>query len=244
MMTHQGKVALVTGGKQGIGRGIADLLAARGASVVIVNREAADDEAEEIGNGAISVAGDVSQEADWALIATQVERAFGRLDILVHAAGIYPTAPLEKMTFGDWRQVLGVNLDAHFLGAKAMVPLMRRSGGGSIVAIGSDSVGLVLPPGMAHYLASKMGVVGLMRALASELAPDNITVNAVHPGITDTEGASGMPDEQKASVYKMQAIKRLGQPADIAGPVAFLTSDDARFITGQTLVADGGLLRL
>jgi NAD(P)-dependent dehydrogenase (short-subunit alcohol dehydrogenase family) len=101
MMTHQGKVALVTGGKQGIGRGIADLLAARGASVVIVNREAADDEAAEIGNGAISVVGDVSQEADWALIATQVERAFGRLDILVHAAGIYPTAPLDKMTFGD-----------------------------------------------------------------------------------------------------------------------------------------------
>ena len=112
--------------------------------------------------------------------------------------------------------------------------------------MGSDAVGMVTPPGMgfSHYITSKMGVVGLVRALANELAADNIIVNAVHPGITDTEGASGMPNEQKAQVYMMQAIKRLGTPADIAGPVAFLTSEDARFVTGQTLVVDGGLMRL
>jgi 3-oxoacyl-[acyl-carrier protein] reductase len=97
--------------------------------------------------------------------------------------------------------------------------------------------------GFSHYIASKMGVVGLVRALASELAADNIIVNAVLPGITDSEGASGMPNEQKAQVYMMQAIKRLGTLADIAGPVAFLTSTDARFVTGQTLVVDGGWLR-
>ena len=246
MKTHADKVAIVTGGRLGIGRGIADLLAARGAKVAIVNREEAPEIAAAIGNGAISIAADVASEAGWAEVAKQVERKFGRADILVHAAGIYPMATLDQMTPAEWRRVMSVNLDAHILGARAIVPLMRKAGGGAIVAIGSDAVGMVTPPGMgfSHYIASKLGVVGLVRALASELAADNIIVNAVHPGITDTEGASGMPNEQKAQVYMMQAIKRLGTPADIAGPVAFLTSDDARFVTGQTLVVDGGWLRL
>ena len=246
MKTHENKVAIITGGKQGIGRGIAHLLAERGAKVVIVNRENADEAAQMIGNEAIAIAADVASEEGWGKVARQVERVFGRADILVHAAGIYPLATIDQMTPEEWRRVLAVNLDAHLLGARAMVPLMRKAGGGAIVAIGSDAVNMVTPPGMgfSHYVASKMGVVGLVRALANELAADNIIVNAVHPGITDTEGASGMPNEQKARVYMMQAIKRLGTPADIAGPVAFLTSDDARFVTGQTLVVDGGLMRL
>jgi len=246
MNTHEGKVAIVTGGRHGIGHGIAKLLAERGAKVVIVNRENAVKAAQALGNGAVAIAADVASEAGWAQVAERVEQTFGRADILVHAAGIYPLATLDQMTLTEWRHVLAVNLDAHLLGARAIVPLMRKAGGGSIVAIGSDAVGMVTPPGMgfSHYVTSKMGVVGLVRALANELAADNIIVNAVHPGITDTEGASGMPNEQKAQVYMMQAIKRLGTPADIAGPVAFLTSDDARFVTGQTLVVDGGLMRL
>ncbi|MGF6658194.1 NAD(P)-dependent dehydrogenase (short-subunit alcohol dehydrogenase family) [Paraburkholderia youngii] len=138
------------------------------------------------------------------------------------------------------------DLHAHVLGARAIVPLMLRAGGGAIATIGSDAVNMVTQPGagFSQYVASKMGAIGLVRALANELAADNIIVNAVHPGITDTEGASGMPNEQKAQVYIMQAIKRLGTPADIAGPVAFLTSGDARFVSGQTLVVDGGLMRL
>ncbi|CAO3440454.1 SDR family NAD(P)-dependent oxidoreductase [Azospirillum endophyticum] len=246
MNTHEGKVAIVTGGRQGIGRGVADLLAKRGAKVVIVNRTDAADAAEAIGHGAIAIAADVTNEADWAKVARTVEGAFGRADILVHAAGAYPMATLEQMTPEAWRSVMALNLDAHLMGARAIVPLMKKAGGGSIVAIGSDAVGMVTPPGLgfSHYITSKMGVVGLVRALASELAADDIIVNAVHPGITDTEGASGMPNEQKAQVYMQQAIKRLGTPADIAGPVAFLTSDDARFVTGQTLVVDGGWLRL
>ena len=246
MKTHEGKVAIVTGGRQGIGRGIADLLAQRGATVVIVNRTEAPDVAAAIGNGAISIAADVTDETHWAKVASEVEQRFGRADILVHAAGIYPLATLGEMTPQEWHRVFSVNLDAHLLGARAIVPLMRKSGGGSIVAIGSDAVGMVTPPGMgfSHYVASKMAVVGLVRALANELAADNIIVNAVHPGITDTEGASGMPNDQKAQVYMMQAIKRLGTPADIAGPVAFLTSDDARFVTGQTIAVDGGLMKL
>jgi NAD(P)-dependent dehydrogenase (short-subunit alcohol dehydrogenase family) len=246
MNTHENKVAIITGGKQGIGRGIASLLAQRGAKVVLVNRQDAAEEAARIGNGAIAIAADVTSEADWARVAAEVEQAFGRADILVHAAGIYPIAGLDQMTQDEWRRVMALNLDAHVIGARAIVPLMRKAGGGSIVAVGSDAVGMVTPPGMgfSHYITSKMGVVGLVRALANELAADNIIVNAVHPGITDTEGASGMPNEQKAQVYMMQAIKRLGTPADIAGPVAFLTSEDARFVTGQTLVVDGGLMRL
>jgi 3-oxoacyl-[acyl-carrier protein] reductase len=246
MSTHLDKVAIITGGRQGIGRGIANLLAQRGAKIVIVNRQDAAKEASEIGNGATAIAADVTNEADWARVAAEVEQKFGRADILVHAAGIYPITGLDQMTQDEWRRVMAVNLDAHVIGARAIVPLMRKAGGGSIVAVGSDAVGMVTPPGMgfSHYITSKMGVVGLVRALANELAADNIIVNAVHPGITDTEGASGMPNEQKAQVYMMQAIKRLGTPADIAGPVAFLTSEDARFVTGQTLVVDGGLMRL
>ncbi|MGH6860252.1 MAG: SDR family NAD(P)-dependent oxidoreductase [Phyllobacterium sp.] len=245
MKTHEGKVAIVTGSRLGIGRGAAGLLAERGAIVVLVNRKDASNIARSIGNGAISIIADVSTEAGWAAVAGQVEHRFGHADILVHAAGIYPAATLDKMTPDEWRRVMAINLDAHILGARAIVPLMRKAGGGAIVAIGSDAIGMVTPPGMgfSHYIASKMGVVGLSRALASELAPDNIIVNVVHPGITDTEGASGMPNARKAQVYGMQAIKRLGTPADIAGPVAFLTSDDARFVTGQALVVDGGWLR-
>jgi 3-oxoacyl-[acyl-carrier protein] reductase len=246
MKTHEGKVAIVTGGRQGIGRGIANLLAQRGAKVVIVNRQEAAKEAAEIGGGAIAITADVTSEADWQAVAATVEATFGRADILVNAAGIYPMASLDEMTPDAWRHVMAVNLDAHVLGARAIVPLMRKAGGGAIVTVGSDAVGMVTPPGMgfSHYVASKMGAIGLVRALANELAADNIIVNAVHPGITDTEGASGMPNEQKAQVYMTQAIKRLGTPDDIAGPVAFLTSDDARFVTGQTLVVDGGLMRL
>ncbi|MET0254817.1 MAG: SDR family NAD(P)-dependent oxidoreductase [Luteibacter sp.] len=246
MKTHEGKVAIVTGGRQGIGRGVANLLAQRGAKVVIVNRQDASKEAAEIGGGAIAIAADVTREADWASIAATVEARFGHADILVNAAGVYPLATLADMTPDAWRHVMAVNLDAHVLGARAIVPLMRKAGGGAIVTVGSDAVSMVTPPGMgfSHYVASKMGAIGLVRALANELAADNIIVNAVHPGITDTEGAAGMPDEQKAQVYMTQAIKRLGTPADIAGPVAFLTSDDARFVTGQTLVVDGGLMRL
>lgn len=246
MKTHENKVAIITGGKQGIGYGIAKLLAQRGAKVILVNRQDAAEEAAQIGNGAIAIAADVTSEADWARVAAKVEQEFGRADVLVHAAGIYPITGLDQMTQDEWRRVMAVNLDAHVIGARAIVPLMRKAGGGAIVAVGSDAVGMVTPPGMgfSHYITSKMGVVGLVRALANELAADNIIVNAVHPGITDTEGASGMPNEQKAQVYMMQAIKRLGTPADIAGPVVFLTGEDARFVTGQTLVVDGGLMRL
>ncbi|MDB5614709.1 MAG: 3-oxoacyl-ACP reductase [Devosia sp.] len=246
MLNFENKIAVVTGSRLGIGRGVARLLAERGATLVLMNRGDTSDLAAELGKGAISVRGDVTSEADWAHLAKTVEDQFGRADILVNAAGIYPVAALTDMDYAEWRRVMATNLDSQFLGARALVPLMRKAKWGRIVNIASDVVGLVTPPGMgfSHYVASKMGVVGLTRGLANELAADGITVNAVHPGITDTEGASGMPNEVKAQVYMNQAIKRLGTPADIARTVAFLASEEADFLTGQTIAADGGLIKL
>ena len=240
------KVAVITGSRLGIGKGAAQLLSERGATVVLVNRTDATDLAQQLGNGALSITADVTSEDDWTRVARVMGEQFGRADILVNSAGIYPVSTLEDMSYAEWRRVMATNLDSQFLGARAIVPLMKRHGWGRIVNIASDAVGLVTPPGMgfSHYVASKMGVVGLTRALANELAADGITVNAVHPGITDTEGASGMPNEMKAQVYMTQAIKRLGTPADIARTIAFLASDDADFITGQTIAADGGLMKL
>ena len=240
------KVAVITGSRLGIGKGAAQLLSERGATVVLVNRTDATDLAQQLGNGALSITADVTSEDDWTRVARVVGEQFGRADILVNSAGIYPVSTLEDMSYAEWRRLMATNLDSQFLGARAIVPLMKRHGWGRIVNIASDAVGLVTPPGMgfSHYVASKMGVVGLTRALANELAADGITVNAVHPGITDTEGASGMPNEMKAQVYMTQAIKRLGTPADIARTIAFLASDDADFITGQTIAADGGLMKL
>lgn len=246
MNTFEGKVAVITGSRLGIGKGAAQLLAQRGARVVLVNRTDAGELAEQLGNGAQSVTADVTSEDDWTRVAQIIGEQFGRADILVNSAGIYPVATLEDMSYAEWRHVMATNLDSQFLGARAIVPLMKRQGWGRIVNVASDAVGLVTPPGMgfSHYVASKMGVVGLTRALANELAANGITVNAVHPGITDTEGASGMPNEMKAQVYMTQAIKRLGTPTDIARTIAFLASDDADFITGQTIAADGGLIKL
>lgn len=243
MDTHKDKVAIVTGGRHGIGRGIAALLAERGAQVVIANRQDGEAAAQAIGHGAIALRGDVANEADWARVAAQIDDLYGRADILVNAAGIYYATQLAEMDFAAWRAMLAVNLDGAFLGIRAIAPLMKRNGWGRIVNIGSDGIGMVME-GMSHYLTAKMGLVGLTRGLASELAPDGITINTVHPGLTDTEGAAIMPEAVKATIYNQQAIKRLGKPADIAGPVAFLTSDDGAFVTGQSLVADGGLLRL
>jgi NAD(P)-dependent dehydrogenase (short-subunit alcohol dehydrogenase family) len=243
MSTHKDRIAVITGGRRGIGRGIANLLAARGARVVIVNKTPAQDIADKIGNGAIAITAEISQESEWTRVARELDDKFGRVDILINNAGVYYATALPQLAAEIWRSMMAINLDAVFFGIRAMVPLMQRNKWGRIVNIGSNAVGMSMD-GMSHYISAKMGVVGLTRGLASELAQDNITINVVHPGLTNTEGASIMPEEIKATIYTKQAIKRLGQPADVAGPVAFLTSDDGAFLTGQTITADGGFMRL
>jgi NAD(P)-dependent dehydrogenase (short-subunit alcohol dehydrogenase family) len=194
----------------------------------------------------VAVRCDVSEPAQVAALAQAVEGQFGRCDILVNNAGIYPIQMFDEMTFADWRRLMAVNLDAQFLTIKAFAPGMRRRRWGRIVNMASDTF-LSNLTGFAHYIASKGGVIGLTRALASEFGEDGVTVNAIAPGLVRTPGTSGRRrrpgpatgDEFEAAASH-QSIKRGLVPEDLVGTLSFLTSDDAAFITGQTLYVNGG----
>jgi NAD(P)-dependent dehydrogenase (short-subunit alcohol dehydrogenase family) len=193
---------------------------------------------------------DVSSESSVNALAAEVTARFGRCDILINCAGIYPRQPFAEMTFADWRRTQAINLDSVFLMCAAFVPGMRERKWGRIVNMASATLGTVVS-GFVHYVTSKGGVVGFTRALATELGDDGITVNAISPGLTRSPGTlaraprpglASMKDEF-ALVAKMQAIKRPGVPGDLVGAISFLTSDDAAFMTGQTLIIDGGRVR-
>ena len=244
---HEGRVAIVTGAARGLGRAYARRLARDGAKVVVTDVEDADETVSDIvrgGGEAIAVRGDISVESEVAALRDATEDRFGRCDILVNNAGIAPNIAWEDLDFATWRRVLAVNLDAMFLTCQAFVPSMRAQGFGRIVNISSNTYGLAIT-GFAHYVASKGGVIGLTRALASDLGEAGITVNAVLPGLTRTEWTekqwegSTVFDEMAAT----QAIKRHGLPEDLEAAVSFLATEDARWITGQALVVDGGLVR-
>jgi len=241
-MTHEGKLALVTGAAQGIGQAIALALAQRGAQVIATDLVPPLETVEKIGPRAIGLQLDVTQEDAWRQASLQ-SRRFGEVDIVVNNAGYFPNHPVDELDLATWRRTMATNLDAHFLSAKFFLPAMRRKKWGRFVGISSNMVGLAIP-GMSHYIASKMGIVGFMRGLANDVAGDGITANAVLPGLTDTAASATQSDEQKRATWEQQAIKRLGQPADITGAVLFLTSDDAAFITGQAIVVDGGQYRV
>lgn len=241
--THEGRVAVVTGAGRGIGQAIATTLAERGASVVLVDLVDPAETADQISADTLSITADVAVEDDWARVADQTVQKFGRADIVVNNAGIYPLGRIEDIDYALWRKVMAVNLDSHFFSAKHFVPLMRRNGWGRFVNISSNSIG-VPQDGMSHYMASKMGVIGFVRGLANDVGTDGITVNAVLPSLTATPGTAQAPDEMRTIVINAQAIKRLAEPADLVGSVAFLSSDDAAFITGQALVVDGGLYKI
>jgi 3-oxoacyl-[acyl-carrier protein] reductase len=246
MKTHENRVAIVTGAAQGIGQQIAVRLAERGAKLVLLDIKDCDETLGLIGTScpdALTIKADVRLREDWDKAGEAVQARFGRADILVNNAGIYPFGTIDELTFETWRDVMATNLDAHFFAAKVFVPIMRAQGWGRIVNISSNSIGANQIGGLSHYIASKAGVVGFVRGLANDVAAYGITVNAVAPAATLTPGTSGAPPEAMASIWRTQAIKRQALPDDIVGPVLFLSSEDAQFVTGQLIVVDGGLFK-
>ena len=241
--THQNRVAVVTGSGRGIGAAIAVALARRGAKVVAVDLESPSATVAAIGSTAVGVAADVSDPRGWATIERAAQDAFGGVDIVVNNAAFYPNHPIDDLDFDTWRRTMSVNLDSQFLSAKQFVPAMRRKKWGRFVGISSNSIGLTIP-GMSHYIASKMAIIGFMRGLANDVANDGITCNAVLPGLTNTPATQAQTEEQRRATWQGQAIQRFAEPDDIVGPVLFLTSDDAAFMTGEALVVDGGQYRV
>ena len=241
-LTHEGRLALVTGAAQGIGQAIALALAQRGARVIATDLVLPQDTVNRIGPKGYGLQLDVTQEDAWRRASLQ-SRHFGEVDIVVNNAGYFPNRPVDELDLATWRRTMATNLDAHFLSAKFFLPAMRKKKWGRFVGIASNMVGLAIP-GMSHYIASKMGIIGFMRGLANDVAGDGITANAVLPGLTDTAATAPQSEEQKRATWEQQAIKRLGQPADLTGAVLFLTSDDAAFITAQAIVVDGGQYRV
>jgi len=240
--THEGKVALVTGAAQGIGQAIAVALAERGAYVIATDISHPQETLKNIGSTTSGYQLDVTKEEDWQSLAIKTED-LGGVDIVVNNAGYFPNLSIDQLDLPTWRKTIATNLDSHFLSVKTFLPGMRKKKWGRFIGISSNMVGLSIP-GMSHYITTKMGIIGFMRGLANDVAGDNITANAVLPGLTNTKAIASQPDEMKRATWEQQAIKRLGEPEDITGAVLFLTSDDASFITGQALVVDGGQYRI
>lgn len=241
--SHDDRVAVVTGAARGIGQAIAVKLAEHGASLVLVDMDEADETARMLPGESLILRADVSSAADWERIDQMARQRFGRTDIVVNNAGIGRQTRIDELDFAEWTRTLAVNLNAHFFSAKQFVPQMRENNWGRFVNISSNSIGIVVP-GMSHYMASKMGVIGFVRGLANDVADSGITVNAVLPSLTNTRLVQDMPEDVKRATWQGQAIKRFAEPADIAGAVGFLTSDDASFITGQALPVDGGQYKI
>jgi NAD(P)-dependent dehydrogenase (short-subunit alcohol dehydrogenase family) len=246
--THDGRVAVITGAAGGFGRAFCLGLAERGADIVAVDIQDSDETVRlvsALGRRAISLSADISDPDAVAEVGARIQRRFERCDILINNAGIYPNRSFDDADFEFWRSVQSVNLDSQFLMAKAVVYLMKAKRWGRIVNITPNSIGLA-SPGITHYLASKMGIIGFARGLANDLAGFGITVNAVGPTLTASQAweARGLPTALVDATIAKQAIKRAGQVGDVVGVVAFLTSGDSAFVTGQTIMADGGLTRM
>jgi len=247
-MSLDGAVAIVTGGAMGIGFAVAKDLAMRGAAIVIADQSNADISAKKlVGEGyrAIGVKTDVTSQDEVEAMVTCARDEFGRIDILVNNAGIYSTLqpkPFEQIDVAEFRRIMDVNVTGVFLCCKAVVPTFESQKYGRIINI-SSGVAFKGNPLMAHYVASKGAVVSLTRALATELGPRGVLVNSVAPGFTLSDGVELNPAlvaGVKEPSLRNRVLARSMTPADLVGAVAFFASSDAAFITGQTLVVDGG----
>jgi len=245
--TKHDKVALVTGGAGGIGLEYSKRLAREGAALTVVDIIDAPDLVDELLRHGASSAEyfqtDVSSEGQVSKMAQSVLQRNGGCDILVNNVGKGKSIPFVESSLDDWREAMAVNADSMFLLCRAFLPAMIERRYGRIVNVTSNTIGLVIE-NLVHYIASKSAVIGLTRALASEMGKHGITVNCIAPGLTRTAYASSIQPEEIFQYYaQAQAIKRSEVPQDLVGAMSFLTSDDCAFITGQTLIVDGGLLR-
>ncbi len=241
---HQ-KSVIVTGGSKGIGRGVARVFAGEGAKVLLVGRQsdAGEQAAREIvdaGGSASFFRADVSDPGD---VEAMVEAAVGRhggIDVLCSNAGVFPSARLDEMTEEEWDTVNSINLKGTFLTVKACLPELKRSDAGRVLLTSSITGPITGYPGWAHYGATKAGMLGFMRTAAIEFAQHNITINAVMPGNIMTEGLDDVGEEYLATMTRSIPMGRLGESEDIGYAMLFLASGEAKYITGQTLVVDGG----
>ena len=235
-----GRVAIVTGAAQGIGKAIVDKLADEGATVVVadVNGDGAQQAAPK---GGMGMQVDISKEDEVKRMVDETVETYGKLDVLVNNAAIVPFTAWDDVDFAEWRRIMAVNLDGTFLACHYAQRQMREAGYGRIVNLASNVI-LAGTPNLAHYVASKGGIFAFTRALAREIGQYGITVNSVAPGLTETEGVMASPHQEAFEFVQMlQCIPRRGVAADIAPAVAFLASEEAGWVTGQMLVADAGM---
>ena len=240
-----GQVAIVTGGARGIGLGIATVLRAEGADELIADIDGAGAAQAasrlcDTGEHALAVQADVTAQPDVDSMAAEAVRRWGRIDILAANAGIYPHIPLADIGVADWNRVMAINLTGAVLAIQACVPRMTDRGYGRIVLTSSITGSVVGQPGYTHYGASKAAMLGLMRSAALELAAAGITVNAVLPGNIRTPGFAELGAEHERRMLAAIPANRFGEPEDVGWAVRFLASREAAYITGQTLIIDGG----
>jgi len=242
------RVIIVTGGANGIGRAYCADLARAGARVVVADLDADGAGAHaaaltaELGaDRAVGVGVDVTSPEQTVALVEQATEAYGTVDVLVNNAGSYPHVAFDDIDLDAWRQVLSLNLESVFLCVKAVLPVMRANGGGTIINIATNLVWSGLP-NMTHYIAAKSGVIGLTKALARELGADGITVNALAPGaVIPDRRLSAAGERAVTEIVNYQAVKRPQTPDDLLGAMRFLCSADAAFVSGQVLTVDGGL---
>ncbi len=250
-MRLKDRVAIVTGGARGLGRAFALHLAREGARIMVMNIVLADKDLQdmrktvrlikEAGGEAEFFTGDVTSEQDCRSLAEKTADAYGRIDILINNAAIYDglvRKPFDQISLDEWDRVMAVNVKGVFLATRGVFPFMKQQAYGKIVNLCSETA-FTGSHGFVHYVASKGGILALTRSLAVELGPHNICINAVAPGFTDTEASRSLADVKQYDTTKTP-LKRLGTPEDITGAALFLASPESDFITGQTVVVDGG----